>query len=362
MGARSSRNTTQNNRSDGHLLEYFRNTFVRGGGALPIPPPGLTATGGVISDYIDPSPGAVYRAHVFTSTGTFTVTAPGGYGDTVEYLVVAGGGGAQNDSDGFGGGGAGGYRSSVTGESSGGGNSAEALFPVSTSPGSYAVTIGAGGPAGPASANSGVQGGPSSFGPTITSTGGGGGKTHTTGGSGGSGGGAGDYPRGGRGGPADNYPGPTAQGFPGGQGASDQAVYTAGGGGGGAGGAGQGAPNGPNPHPNPGLSGGNGIRTGIVGPGYSIGTPGPASPGGYGGGPSTAVTGGWLAGGGGGGHNNPPSSHGSGGAGGGGSGTGGTGSAGTTNTGGGGGSGNSSGAAGGSGIVVVRYQISPTQL
>lgn len=34
MGVRSSKNTTQNNRSDGHLLEYFRNTFVRGGGAV----------------------------------------------------------------------------------------------------------------------------------------------------------------------------------------------------------------------------------------------------------------------------------------------------------------------------------------
>jgi hypothetical protein len=37
MGARSSRNTTQNNRSDGHLLEYFRNTFVRGGGGTNVP-------------------------------------------------------------------------------------------------------------------------------------------------------------------------------------------------------------------------------------------------------------------------------------------------------------------------------------
>ena len=93
MGARSSRNTTQNNRSDGHLLEYFRKSFLRGGGAaLPVPPPpGLTATGGVISDYTDGP--AVYRAHIFTSSGTFTVTAPGTFGDTVEYLVVAGGGG-----------------------------------------------------------------------------------------------------------------------------------------------------------------------------------------------------------------------------------------------------------------------------
>ena len=101
MGARSSKNTTQNNRSDGHLLEYFRNTFIRGGGAALPPPSGLTATGGVISDYT--SGPAVYRAHVFTSTGTFTVTAPGGYGDTVEYLVVAGGGGGGNGNGGGGG-------------------------------------------------------------------------------------------------------------------------------------------------------------------------------------------------------------------------------------------------------------------
>jgi hypothetical protein len=36
MGARSSKITAQNNRSDGHLLEYFRNTFVRGGGGTNI--------------------------------------------------------------------------------------------------------------------------------------------------------------------------------------------------------------------------------------------------------------------------------------------------------------------------------------
>ena len=60
----------------------------------------------MISDYTSP-PGAVYRAHVFTSSGTFTVTAPGGYGDTVEYLVVAGGGGGGSNQAGGGGGGAG---------------------------------------------------------------------------------------------------------------------------------------------------------------------------------------------------------------------------------------------------------------
>jgi hypothetical protein len=34
-----------------------------------VAPSGITATGGVISDYTDG--GNVYRAHVFTSTGTF---------------------------------------------------------------------------------------------------------------------------------------------------------------------------------------------------------------------------------------------------------------------------------------------------
>jgi hypothetical protein len=137
MGARSSKNTTQNNRSDGHLLEYFRNTFVRGGGGTNASTAqGLTATGGVISDYTDGP--AVYRAHVFTSTGTFTVTAPGTYGDTVEYLVVAGGGGAGADQGG--GGGAGGLRTNLSGHPLAG-----SAFPVSSSPGSYTVTIGAGG-------------------------------------------------------------------------------------------------------------------------------------------------------------------------------------------------------------------------
>jgi hypothetical protein len=40
-------------------------------------PSGLTATGGVISDYVDGSD--VYRAHIFTSSGTFDVSAIGIY-------------------------------------------------------------------------------------------------------------------------------------------------------------------------------------------------------------------------------------------------------------------------------------------
>ena len=54
------------------------------------------ATGGIISDYTDPGPGKFYRAHIFTSSGTFVVSQVGGSGggpSDVEYLVVAGGGG-----------------------------------------------------------------------------------------------------------------------------------------------------------------------------------------------------------------------------------------------------------------------------
>ena len=97
-----------------------RGRYARGGGGGA----GITATGGVISDYTTP-PGAVYRAHIFTSSGTFSVSSIGGYGSNVEYLVVAGGGGGgggggSNTSQG-GGGGAGGYRTSVPGQTSGGG-------------------------------------------------------------------------------------------------------------------------------------------------------------------------------------------------------------------------------------------------
>ena len=57
MGVRSTGSqhptTTQ---ADGHLLEYFRQNFGAGGGGTNFGPPlpiGLTATGGVISDYTE---------------------------------------------------------------------------------------------------------------------------------------------------------------------------------------------------------------------------------------------------------------------------------------------------------------------
>ena len=74
----------------------------------------LQSTGGVISDYTEPGPGNVYRAHVFTASGTFDVSAIGVHGSNVEYLVVAGGGGGGSKDCG-GGGGAGGLRTNLTG-------------------------------------------------------------------------------------------------------------------------------------------------------------------------------------------------------------------------------------------------------
>ena len=78
------------------LLDLFTNGYFQRTGNMPNVPgiilQGLTATGGVISDYNTP-PGAVYRAHIFTSSGTFQVNNIGDYGSNVEYLVVGGGGG-----------------------------------------------------------------------------------------------------------------------------------------------------------------------------------------------------------------------------------------------------------------------------
>ena len=146
-------------------------------------PTGLTATGGVISDYTSGTD--VHRAHIFTSSGTFSVTEIGTFPAEVDYLVVAGGGGAGQDSGTgtSGGGGAGGYRTTMP-EGTGGGQPSESKITVSTSPGSYTVTVGGGGITSSAGSNS-------VFGP-ITALGGGKGGDHAgAGGAGGSGGGGG---------------------------------------------------------------------------------------------------------------------------------------------------------------------------
>ena len=54
----------------------------------------MNATGGYVNEYTDAPTGKIYRAHIFTSSGFFTVpSAPPSA--TVDYLVVAGGGGGS---------------------------------------------------------------------------------------------------------------------------------------------------------------------------------------------------------------------------------------------------------------------------
>ena len=102
-------------------------------------PNGIEATGGVISDYIEPGPGNVYRAHIFTASGTFDVTAIGDFGANVEYLVVAGGGGGGSKDCGGGGGGAGGFRTNLNWTPIG------APFHTTVWIRRYTVTVGGGG-------------------------------------------------------------------------------------------------------------------------------------------------------------------------------------------------------------------------
>jgi hypothetical protein len=65
-------------------------------------PQGVIATGGTITNYTEGS--ISYRAHIFTNSGTLTVTS----GGTIDALVVAGGGGGGGNDQGAGGG-AGGF-------------------------------------------------------------------------------------------------------------------------------------------------------------------------------------------------------------------------------------------------------------
>ena len=305
-------------------------------------PDGHTATGGIISDWVDPSPGNVYRAHIFTSSGTFAVSALSGtYPDSMDYLVVGGGGGGGTQDVG-GGGGAGGFLTSTG---------------YSASIGSYTVIIGAGGiggsPAYPVLNGDGEDGANSDFYPTPVSHpsptylravgGGGGGSGNQSSGPGaptyhdarpgGSGGGGGW-------GGGSGASGTSGQGNAGGNGNGSPSASQSGGGGGGAGGAG-----GTNPAPN--TTGGSG---GVGSP--NVYAYGPSNPetyagGGGGGGDGGGGTGGSSIGGAGGpsgaAGNNAVVSTGSGG--------GGVGGACPASVHGGDGS---------SGIVVVRYQIGTT--
>ena len=367
MGVRSSQPRSPHlNKTDGHLIEYYRNVFSAGGGGTKyVAPPvnGLTATGGVISDYIEPGPGNVYRAHVFTTSGEFDVTDTGNQGGTIEYLVVAGGGGGgmRGGGNAGGGGGAGGLRTNLTGHPLSTGS------PFTVSSTTYTVTIGAGGQgATNENGTSASNGTDSYFGPPnppdgITSTGGGyGGGSHDSstpesyaqpGGSGGGGGGASGY-AGGNG----NTVAPTSpsQGNSGGGGYNSD-PFT-GGGGGGAGTQGQ-SYSLPSEDPLHGSDGGAGIQVAIAGPAADTDGVGALNPG--------PGQGQWFAGGGGGGSYPAPQAEGAGGVGGGGAGSRGSvnGGLGASSTGGGGGGAgtDANGGFGGSGIVVLRYLIGAPQ-
>ena len=91
----------------------------------------VEASGGIVSEYTDPTSGNIYRSHAFTSTGTFTIDtlSPKDANNTFDYFLVAGGGGGGGRH--AGGGGAGGVRSGTG-------------IPESST-GNIAVTIGLGG-------------------------------------------------------------------------------------------------------------------------------------------------------------------------------------------------------------------------
>jgi len=62
-------------KSNRTIASYFNRFGATGLDAVnSAPVSGYTeATGGIISDYSDPGPGKHYRAHIFTSSGTFVV-------------------------------------------------------------------------------------------------------------------------------------------------------------------------------------------------------------------------------------------------------------------------------------------------
>jgi hypothetical protein len=183
----------------------------------------LIATGGVITESGD------WRIHRFNSSGTFTLSSLIGSSLHVEYLIVGGGGGGGMDMGG--GGGGGGFLSGKH---------------VLT-PGSYTITVGAGGTGAPAAGTNGqpgghqytipaTAGGNSSFNGLTAIGGGFGGSSYRgytpgiAGGSGGSGGGASGYND--NAGTFNGGSGTSGQGYRGGN--STAAYYSGGGGGAGA--------------------------------------------------------------------------------------------------------------------------------
>jgi len=295
----------------------------------------ICATGGTITTVC-----TNFKVHTFTGPGTFTVNSGQGPLAVVDYLVLAGGGGGGGEASsnaGAGGGGAGGFRESKVAATSGcwSASPLAATTSLPLVPGSFPVTVGAGGAAGIGNTTTASQGANSIF-STITSAGGGhgghrspGGGAPSVGGAGGSGGGGGLNVAGGAGNTPPVSPPQGQNGNVAGSGTPS------GGGGGGAGGVGTGVS-----PAETGGPGGAGVASSIT---------------------SSPVT---RAGGGGGAGENSPGSGGSGGGGNGAQGNSSTATAGTANLGGGGGGAYSNpfvnpatGGAGGSGIVIIRYKF-----
>ena len=198
----------------------------------------ISATGGTVETYTDPSTQYVYKSHTFLSSDPgLVVSALSGSPDptfnTLEYLLVGGGGGTGSSPIGGNreaGSGAGGFLTGTT------------TATVTT----YPVVIGQGGAGGQAGTpNNG--GDTTGFGVTAYGGGGGGHSDATPpahGSPGGSGGGA--WYQNGTGGAGYNYPGPNQQGYPGSPGFPAPIYGGGGGGAGGAGGRGTGGAGAPN--------------------------------------------------------------------------------------------------------------------
>ena len=287
-----------------------------------------------------------FKTHVFTSPGTFCVSAGSGGLNIADYVIVGGGGGGGGD--GAGGGGAGGFRIS----NSQGCIPAPTMSPliapagITVAPGAYSIVVGGGGTAG--SYSPATQGGDgiASSGLGLSSAGGGGGGSYIAcSGNGRAGGSGGGGTRSGVGGAGNTPPTNPEQGKAGGPGGPSPN----GDGGGGAGALGGNSPG----NPTAGAGGvGSFVADAFMGPtAPSYGTPGPVS--------STR----YFSGGGGGGGDQVPSTAGAGGSGGGGAGgprpNPSNATAGADNTGGGGGGSGVPGNAGvgGSGIVMIRYKF-----
>jgi len=299
------------------------------------------ATGGTVTTSGD------YKIHTFTGDGCFVVSNVG-FGNSVDYLVVAGGGGAGAGPGGntSGGGGGGGFRES-SGTSHGCysasplGSGVPALTITATT---YPVTVGAGGSGSSCNTTKGSSGSNSVF-STITSAGGGGGGSNgsrpgVNGGSGGGGAGGALCQLGGSG---NTPPVSPPQGSGGGQSSSSNPDISGGGGGG----ATEVGANGASPGTSgPGGRGGAGATTSISGSSLSY-----SGGGGAGGQPASGIGAASPCGTGGAGSNfyTPDKTH----------------NDGTANRGGGGGgiggcvcggAGGEGGGDGGKGIVIIRYK------